>query len=55
VLFAVQANNTHTPTHKTGWNMPPYTGNAHINKHSGTRLVILARHWLRLPDDGSCV
>jgi len=31
------------------------TGNAHINKHSGTIPVILARHWLRLSDDGSCV
>jgi len=31
------------------------TGNAHIKKHSGTILVILAGHRLRLPDDGSCV
>ena len=28
---------------------------AHIDKHSGTIPVILARHWLWLPDDGSCV
>jgi len=27
----------------------------HINKHTGTIPVILARHWLRLPDDGSYV
>jgi hypothetical protein len=31
------------------------TGNAHINKHSGTIPVILARHRLRVPNDGSCV
>jgi len=31
------------------------TDNAHIDKHSGTIPVILARHWLRLTDDGSCV
>jgi len=28
---------------------------AHIDKHSGTIPVILARHLLWLPDDGSCV
>jgi len=27
----------------------------HTDKHSGTILLILARHWLWLPDDGSCV
>jgi len=27
----------------------------HINKYSGTKPVILARHRLRLPDDGSYV
>jgi len=31
------------------------TDNAHIHKHSGTKPVILARHWLWLPDDGSCM
>ena len=31
------------------------TDNAHIEEHSGTILVILVRHWLWLPDDGSCV
>ena len=31
------------------------TGNAHIDKHSGTIIVILARHCFWLPDDGSCV
>ena len=31
------------------------TGNAHIDRNSGTIPVILARHWLWLPDDGSCV
>ena len=31
------------------------TDNARIDKHSGTIPVILARHWLLLPDDGSCV
>ena len=31
------------------------TDTAHINKHDGTIPVILARHRLRLPDDGSCV
>ena len=27
----------------------------HINKYAGTIPIILARHWLRLPDDGSHV
>ena len=27
----------------------------HINKYAGTITVILARYWLRLPDDGSYV
>jgi len=27
----------------------------HINKYVGTIPVILARHWLHLPDDGSYV
>jgi uncharacterized ferritin-like protein (DUF455 family) len=27
----------------------------HINKYAQTIPVILARHWLRLPDDGSYV
>ena len=27
----------------------------HINKYAGTIPVILARHWLPLPDDGSYV
>jgi len=31
------------------------TDNPHIDKHSGTIPVILARHWFWLPDDGSCV
>jgi len=31
------------------------TDNIHIKKHSGTIPAILARHWLCLPDDGSCV
>jgi len=31
------------------------SGNAHIDKHSGTIHVILTRPWLWLPDDGSCV
>ena len=31
------------------------TDNAHIDKHSGIIPVILAMHWLWLPDDGSCV
>jgi len=31
------------------------TDNAHIDKHSGTVPVILARHWLWLRDDDSCV
>ena len=31
------------------------TDNAHIKKHGGTIPVILARHRLWLPDDGSCV
>ena len=31
------------------------SNNAHTDKHSGTIFVILARHWLWLPDDGSCV
>jgi len=31
------------------------TDNAHIDKNSGTILVILARHWLWLRDDGSCL
>ena len=31
------------------------TDNAHIDKHSGTIPVILARHSLWLHDDGSCV
>jgi len=43
---------THTHTHKI---CRHNTGNAHINKHSGTKPVILARHWLWLPDDGSCM
>ena len=29
--------------------------NAHINKHSGNITVILARHWLWFPGDGSCM
>jgi len=29
------------------------TDNAHIDKHSGTIPVSLARHWLWLPDDGA--
>ena len=28
---------------------------AHIDEHSGTILVILAKHWLWLSDDGSCM
>jgi len=32
-----------------------HTRSAHIDKHSATIPVILARHWLWLPDDGSCV
>ena len=31
------------------------TDNVHIDKHTGTTPVILARHWLWFPDDGSCV
>jgi len=31
------------------------TDSFHIDKHSGTIPVILARHCLWLPDDGSCV
>jgi len=31
------------------------TDNAHIDKHSGSIPVILARRWLWLPDDGSCL
>jgi len=31
------------------------TDNAHIDKHTGTIPVILARHWFWLPNDGSCV
>jgi hypothetical protein len=27
----------------------------HINGHDRTILVILAKHWIRLPDDGPCV
>ena len=27
----------------------------HINKYAGTITVILGRHWLQLPDDGSHV
>ena len=30
-------------------------GKARVDKHSETIPVILARHWLWLPDDGSCV
>ena len=29
--------------------------NVHIDKHSGTIFVISAKHWLWLPDDGSCM
>jgi len=31
------------------------TDSAHIDKHNGTIFVILARHWVWLRDDGSCV
>jgi len=29
--------------------------NVCTNTRSQTRIVILAKHWLQLPDDGSCV
>ena len=31
------------------------TDNVCTDKYSWTRLVILAKHWLKLPDDGSCM
>ena len=37
------------------WSHFHSTGNAHIKKYSGAIPVILAGHWLQLPDDGSCV
>ena len=56
----------HFSSHFTSLSRPPLplitvgislhnTDNIHIDKHSGTIPVILARHWLWLPDDGSCV
>ena len=50
--FACTANHSHTQ--QVGI-CRHSTGNAHINKRSGTIPVILAKHWLRLPDDGSYV
>jgi len=52
--FAVLCTANHTHSQQVGI-CRHGTGNAHINKHGGTLPVILARHRLRLPDDGSCV
>ena len=41
--------------YRYGSTVPVDTCNARFDKHSGTVPVILARHWLWLPDDGSCV
>ena len=58
ITFLHGEPHTHTHTHTHTHNKLEYAaivGNAHINKHSGTLLVILAKHSLRLSDDGSCV
>ena len=47
---ATHPTHTHTHTHTEQVGICRHSaGNAHIYKHSGTILVILARHWLRLP------